>query len=37
MKPVSPVSPLRQWLDSDRLVLLACLCAIPAGVLIAGA
>lgn len=37
MKPVRPVSPFRRWLDSDALVLVACLCAIPAGVLIAGA
>jgi hypothetical protein len=37
MKPVNPVSPLKRWLDSDTLVLVACLFAIPAGVLIAGA
>ncbi len=36
VKPVSPVSVVRRWLDSDQLVLIACLCAIPAGVLLAG-
>ncbi len=36
MKPIRPVSGLRRFLQSDQLVLIACLCAIPAGVLIAG-
>lgn len=35
-KPLSPVSGWRVWFDSDRLVLVARLCAIPAGVLLAG-
>ena len=34
--PVSPVSVWKQWIASDRLVLIACLCAIPAGVLLSG-
>ncbi|MFM7569818.1 MAG: hypothetical protein ACKO8O_14125 [Betaproteobacteria bacterium] len=40
MKPSNPMSPVcgwRQWLDFDRLVMVACLCAIPAGVFFATA
>lgn len=36
MKPLRPVSLLRFWLESDLLVLIGCLCAIPAGLLLAG-
>lgn len=35
MNPIRPVSTLRRWLESDLLVLVGCLCAIPIGLLLA--
>ncbi len=35
MKPITPVSLFRRWIDSDRIVALACLIVMPCAILLA--
>ena len=35
MKPIKPVSPFRKWLQSDHIVAVACVLAMPCAILLA--